>query len=164
MTALGDEIRAATARSELHALVAQNLASPRGLCNCSARVEQAVIFCTLDYAHGVEHANKDHRWAAPWPPNGEAIVMTNKVGWCSGVQRCERFPDCPCGLSPRSLPRAWPGRFQTIGTRLGAHVDRALHRAAPIACAVLGHRWKRYTSQRWEPKRFCTRCLADDCG
>lgn len=72
MTALGDEIRAATLRSELHALVAQNLASPRGLCNCSTRIEaeQVIVFCTLDYGHGPEHANKAHRWDAPWPPSG----------------------------------------------------------------------------------------------
>lgn len=62
MTKIADEIRAATARDELHPLVASNRASPRGLCNCSTRVEQSIVFCTLDYGHEGLHQNTGARW------------------------------------------------------------------------------------------------------
>jgi hypothetical protein len=63
-----DEIRAFTARNELHPLVAQNLASPRGLCNAGL-ITYGAVFCTRDYdgVH-VEHVNDGVCWSAPWPP------------------------------------------------------------------------------------------------
>jgi hypothetical protein len=64
-----DEIRSATARSELHPLVRDNLASPRGLCNAHTQGRASVLFCTLDYCHAEpEHVNGSTRWAQEWPP------------------------------------------------------------------------------------------------
>lgn len=53
MTAIADEIRAATARNELHPLVAKNIASPLGICNGSVLdwPEGGRAWCTLDYGH-----------------------------------------------------------------------------------------------------------------
>lgn len=67
---VAEEIRRATARSELHPAVRDNLASPRGTCNANARDAAGnVNFCTLDYGHaGDEHVNGEARWRGPWPP------------------------------------------------------------------------------------------------
>lgn len=70
MTSAGEEIRAATARNELHPLVRDNYASPRGFCNAHAYDDagEKLYFCTLDYEHQGDHANGAVRWSAPWPP------------------------------------------------------------------------------------------------
>jgi len=53
-----EEIREATARDELHPLVAQNLASPRGLCNAAtATADGGACMCVLDYGHEGPHRN-----------------------------------------------------------------------------------------------------------
>jgi len=65
---VADEIREHTARSELHPLVASNLASPRGLCNAGL-ISYGAVFCTLDYdGKHVAHVNGEICWSAPWPP------------------------------------------------------------------------------------------------
>lgn len=67
-----DEIRLASSRNVLHALVRDNWASPRGLCNCSTTGGQdlsfGVLFCQRDYGHEGPHINGLNQWQAPWPP------------------------------------------------------------------------------------------------
>jgi hypothetical protein len=65
MTELGDEIRSWTARSELHPLVRDCHASPRGLCNAHTTRERWFLFCTLDFAHAGKHVNGATEWEEP---------------------------------------------------------------------------------------------------
>lgn len=59
MPSIADEVRAATARGELHPLVASNRASPRGLCVAIAGRpdDGGIAFCTLDFGHDGDHYN-----------------------------------------------------------------------------------------------------------
>jgi hypothetical protein len=57
MTKKADEIRASTAKGVLHALVADGLASPRGLCMESIRSVKGLAFCIRDYGHCGRHYN-----------------------------------------------------------------------------------------------------------
>lgn len=75
MTKKADQIRAASSRNELHPLVAANLASPRGICNCSKSVDGGIVFCRRDYGHAPPHVNGPHSWEAPWgPPEGNSMA------------------------------------------------------------------------------------------
>ena len=94
---VADDIRAATARNELHPLVASNEASPRGLCNAHHERDGTVFFCTLDYGHGTEHENGTVRWSsAPvcmraWHGTGLAPFCCWQLQeWGQPTARCQR--------------------------------------------------------------------------
>lgn len=65
---IADEIRQATSRNVLHPLVRDNLASPRGICNCCTQHDGYVCFCALDYGHTGRHLNGTYLWEQTWPP------------------------------------------------------------------------------------------------
>lgn len=68
---IADDIRRATAQNELHPLVRDNWASPRGICNASldaCETLDGILFCTLEYGHTGPHINGPVSWELPWAP------------------------------------------------------------------------------------------------
>lgn len=91
---IADEIREATAANKLHPLVAQNLASPRGLCMASLRLPHCICFCTNDYGHEGDHENATAR--VHWSGDGN----TNRNAVLCGVERAD---GAPCTLERHHL-------------------------------------------------------------
>jgi hypothetical protein len=104
---IADEIREATARNELHPLVASNEASPRGLCNAHTERDGAAFFCTLDYGHKAElHENGTVRWSSTaiclrqWTGTGLAPFCCWQLQeFGQPTARCQRCAD----YRPRQL-------------------------------------------------------------
>lgn len=119
MTALADEIRLATSRNELHPLVRDNWASPRGICNCSTEIiGNGRVFCQRDYRHEGVHVNGLEQWRETWPPppsTAERPPPVKLVPYTGqqhkggrAISPCERFPfgichDKTCWCRPQLI-------------------------------------------------------------